>query len=186
MRLSLQVGEVLAPQPKAPPLVLCPAGPRIVRAEVEQEWIGRVAVGQEVTFQDDATSDGPTWTGKVIAVADWMAPRRIEVTQGTVEGSLPADSKEPLGNLHTTLFLNSVRQDGGERDSATGDGASAPLPGIPLPQQSSFSRLTPLPGHSYLAEHDAAVGNHAALTPGMDDQRVDIQLGDFRVVADHG
>jgi multidrug resistance efflux pump len=76
LRLSLQVGELLPQQPKVPPLILCPAGPRIVRAEVEQEWIGRVAVGQEVSFQDDANSDGPTWTGKVTSVADWMAPRR--------------------------------------------------------------------------------------------------------------
>lgn len=76
LRLALQAGELLGPDPKIPPLIFCPASPRIVRAEVEQEWASRVAVGQHATIQDDCTADGPVWTGKVQRLADWMAHRR--------------------------------------------------------------------------------------------------------------
>jgi len=77
LRLSLQVGDLLTAEAKSQPLVFCPSGPRIVRAEVEQEWIDLVKEDQLVTFQDDTSNDkGETWTGKVTRVSDWMAHRR--------------------------------------------------------------------------------------------------------------
>jgi multidrug resistance efflux pump len=77
LRLSVQKGDLLAAEPKTPALIFCPAGPRIVRAEVEQEFAGRVQEGQMATIQDDTSSgNGPTWTGKVTRVGDWMAHRR--------------------------------------------------------------------------------------------------------------
>ncbi len=77
LRLDVRSGDLLAAQPKSPPLIFCPAGPRIVRAEVEQEWADRVQDGQVATIEDDTSNgSGPKWTGKVVRVGDWMAHRR--------------------------------------------------------------------------------------------------------------
>jgi multidrug resistance efflux pump len=77
LRLGVQKGDLLAAEAKSPPLIFCPAGPRIVRAEVEQEWAGRAQLGQLATIHDETGSgNGPTWTGKVVRLGDWMARRR--------------------------------------------------------------------------------------------------------------
>jgi multidrug resistance efflux pump len=77
LRLNLQVGDLLSAEPKSQPLIFCPDGPRIVRAEIEQEWTDRVEKGQRVTFQDDTTNeDGYKWGGEIDRVGDWMAHRR--------------------------------------------------------------------------------------------------------------
>src|SRR5207302_10652371 len=59
MRVLVSKGDWLVAQPQQPTIQLCPLGPRIVRAEVEQEFANRVAVGQTALVQDD-TSAGPT------------------------------------------------------------------------------------------------------------------------------
>jgi multidrug resistance efflux pump len=77
LRLDVRTGDLLAAQPKSPPVIFCPAGPRVVRVEVEQEWAGRVQEGQVASIEDDTSNgDGPKWTGKVVRVGDWMAHRR--------------------------------------------------------------------------------------------------------------
>ena len=77
LRLGVQAGDLLGPEAKSPPVIFCPAGPRIIRAEVEQEWAGRVQDGQVATIEDETSSgNGPTWTGRVVRVSDWMAHRR--------------------------------------------------------------------------------------------------------------
>jgi multidrug resistance efflux pump len=78
LRLDVQAGNVLGPQPKAPSLIFCPANSvRVVRAEVEQEWAGLVRKGQVATIQDESSSgSGTSWKGQVSEVSDWMAPRR--------------------------------------------------------------------------------------------------------------
>jgi len=75
LRLLIAVGDVLSTQPRQPAVQFCPAGPRIVRAEVEQEFASRVAKGQEALIQDDSSA-GPTWRGKVIRLSDWYTHRR--------------------------------------------------------------------------------------------------------------
>jgi multidrug resistance efflux pump len=78
LRLDVHAGDTLGPQPKAPPLIFCPANSsRVVRAEVEQEWAGLVQRDQVATIQDETSSGtGPTWKGKVTGVSEWMASRR--------------------------------------------------------------------------------------------------------------
>ncbi len=77
LRLDVRQGDLLGAQPKSPPLIFCPAGPRIVRAEVEQEWASRVQEGQLASIEDDTGSaEGSKWKGKVVRVGDWMAHRR--------------------------------------------------------------------------------------------------------------
>jgi multidrug resistance efflux pump len=75
LRVLVNRGDVLGPQPARPAILLCPKGPRIVRAEVQQEFAGGVAVGQEVVMHDDSRS-GPTWRGKVRRLSDWYSHRR--------------------------------------------------------------------------------------------------------------
>jgi HlyD family secretion protein len=75
LRLGVSVGEVLGPSPRQPALMFCPDAPRIVRAEVEQEFADHVALGQNASIQDDATATG-SWTGKVTRLSDWYTHRR--------------------------------------------------------------------------------------------------------------
>jgi multidrug resistance efflux pump len=75
LRLGVSVGEILGPTPRHPALMFCPDAPRIVRAEVEQEFADHVATGQAAAIIDDATSEG-SWTGKVVRLSDWYTQRR--------------------------------------------------------------------------------------------------------------
>jgi hypothetical protein len=43
---------------------------------VDQEFVGRVAVGQRAEVRDDAVPAGPSRTGRVARVAEWFAHRR--------------------------------------------------------------------------------------------------------------
>jgi multidrug resistance efflux pump len=72
LRVLVSPGEVLTTQTD---VHFCPKQPRIVRAEVPQEFAGRVAVGQSAILEDDSQA-GQTWTGKVVRVSDWFTQRR--------------------------------------------------------------------------------------------------------------
>jgi multidrug resistance efflux pump len=80
LRVLVHLGEVLNSQPKLPAIQFCPKGPRLIRAEVLQEFAGGVEVGQLATIEDD-TRNGPRWTGKVISVSDWFTQRRSIVME---------------------------------------------------------------------------------------------------------
>jgi multidrug resistance efflux pump len=75
LRVHTCVGETLGAQPKLPALEFCPKAPRIVRAEVLQEWASRVKEGQEAVIEDD-TRAGIRWHGKVKHLSDWYTHRR--------------------------------------------------------------------------------------------------------------
>ena len=75
LRLLIGVGDVLSSQPRQPAIQFCPNGPRIVRAEVEQEFAHRVEKGQVALIQDDSSA-GPSWRGKVVRLSDWYTHRR--------------------------------------------------------------------------------------------------------------
>jgi multidrug resistance efflux pump len=76
LRTLVSVGETLGTTPQQPALWFCPNGPRIIRAEVDQEFATtRMRVGQVATIRDDATGGG-NWKGKVIRVSDWYTQRR--------------------------------------------------------------------------------------------------------------
>jgi multidrug resistance efflux pump len=74
-RLLAAPGDVLSAQSPRPALLFCPDGPRLVRAEVEQEFAGRVTLGQTVQIEDDVIG-GPMWPGKVVRIADSYRQRR--------------------------------------------------------------------------------------------------------------
>jgi HlyD family secretion protein len=75
LRLLVNEGETLGTNPHQPAIYFCPKKPRIVRAEVEQEFASGVALYQNASIQDD-TRSGPTWKGKVVQVSDWFTKRR--------------------------------------------------------------------------------------------------------------
>ena len=78
LRVLTHVGEVLGGNPTAPAIQFCPNGPKIIRAEVLQEWAYRVAPGQEVTIEDD-TFAGATWHGRVQHVSNWFTHKRNQI-----------------------------------------------------------------------------------------------------------
>ncbi len=83
LRLNVQVGESLGPNPRQPAIQFLPTGKQIVRAEVEQEFASKVRVGQAAKVYDDAKSrrDAPLATGKVLSVSNWYSPRRSMVME---------------------------------------------------------------------------------------------------------
>jgi HlyD family secretion protein len=76
LRVYAKVGEPLGPNPRLPALEFLPNLPRIVKAEVMQEWGRYVRVGQEATIEDD-TSTKKDWKGRIKSVSDWYAPKRL-------------------------------------------------------------------------------------------------------------
>jgi multidrug resistance efflux pump len=77
LRVLVSVGQVVGPEAHQPALWFCPKGPRIIRAEVEQEFAGRVQKleNQPVVIKDDATGSGE-WKGRVERIGDWYTQRR--------------------------------------------------------------------------------------------------------------
>jgi multidrug resistance efflux pump len=75
LRIFTSKGELLGGQPRQPAVQFCPSGPRIVRAELEQEFASRVAVGQFARVEDDSNT-GLNWKGKVVRMSDWYTHRR--------------------------------------------------------------------------------------------------------------
>jgi multidrug resistance efflux pump len=76
LRVLVSQGETLGPNPRQPAVQFCLARRRIVRAEVEQEFAGRVKLGQRARIDDYATSTNGPWSGTVRAISDWYTHRR--------------------------------------------------------------------------------------------------------------
>jgi multidrug resistance efflux pump len=75
LRLNVTVGDVLSTTPHQPAIQFCPDAPRIVRAEVEQEFSGAFPVGARVVILDDATTS-ERWKGIVTRTSGWYTHRR--------------------------------------------------------------------------------------------------------------
>ncbi|HTK74350.1 MAG TPA: biotin/lipoyl-binding protein [Gemmataceae bacterium] len=75
LRVLVGPGDVVGAQAKQPAVIFCPAGRRIVRAEVEQEFARSVAIGQAASIRDDSNGEGG-WSGRVVRISDWYTQRR--------------------------------------------------------------------------------------------------------------
>jgi multidrug resistance efflux pump len=75
LRIQATPGEVVGGPAGPAPFQFCPDRPLIVRAEVEQEFVHRVAVGQRAKVEDEASA-GAGWPGRVVRIAGWYAARR--------------------------------------------------------------------------------------------------------------
>ncbi len=104
LRRMVNVGEVLGQSPNRPAIEFCPSGERIVRAEVEQEFAGKLFIGQKAEITDDITGAGD-WKGEVIRISDWFTQRRAvllepmqynDVRTLEVILRLQPDAKNPL------------------------------------------------------------------------------------------
>jgi multidrug resistance efflux pump len=75
LRIMVSPGDLVSGQPGKPMVLFCPNESRLIRAEVEQEFAGRLAVDQLVTAEDDA-GQGGVWHGRILRIADWYTQRR--------------------------------------------------------------------------------------------------------------
>jgi HlyD family secretion protein len=75
LRVLAAPATVLSGQPNQAALVFCPNEPRLIRAEVEQEFAEQVQEGQLAEVEDDIRTGNPC-NGHVIRVSDWYAQRR--------------------------------------------------------------------------------------------------------------
>jgi multidrug resistance efflux pump len=88
LRFNTRVGEALAPAAgQAPAIEFCSNAPRVIRAEVIQEWEYKVQVGQEVDIEDDSYS-GPKWQGKVKSLSPWIAKKRTRILEPFVQNDV--------------------------------------------------------------------------------------------------
>jgi HlyD family secretion protein len=76
LRVQTTVGEAVMPGAMQAPIIFRPEGPLVVRAEVEQEFLGRVKPRMKATLRDDVRVDSPTWTGRVHSLGNWVARKR--------------------------------------------------------------------------------------------------------------
>lgn len=79
LQILIGPGNVAAADPRQPAVMFCPSSPRLVRAEIEQEFAGRIGVGQTVTVEDEY-GRGAAQTGKVTRVAEWYARPRSQAS----------------------------------------------------------------------------------------------------------
>jgi len=75
LRILISKGETLGANPRQPAIQFAAAKPPLVRAELEQEFVGRVRPNQNVLVQDYVTGLECA-RGKVERLALWYAPRR--------------------------------------------------------------------------------------------------------------
>lgn len=72
--ISVGAGDILAGNLAQPVVRFAPDEPPLIRAEVDQEFAGRVQVGQTALIRDD-THAGASWRGKVQRIAGWYKQR---------------------------------------------------------------------------------------------------------------
>jgi multidrug resistance efflux pump len=75
LRMQVTAGDAL-PNPRQAPLLYCSNTPRIVRAEIEQEFAPKIYVGQPARIKDYIAEDQGEWKGKVESISDWYTHRR--------------------------------------------------------------------------------------------------------------
>lgn len=75
LRILVNVGQVLGSNPRQPAIQFAAQRPLLVRAEVEQEFVGHVRKDQAVVIEDHVTGQECA-RGKVVSLARWFAPRR--------------------------------------------------------------------------------------------------------------
>ncbi|HTU91198.1 MAG TPA: HlyD family efflux transporter periplasmic adaptor subunit [Gemmataceae bacterium] len=79
--ISVGAGDIATGNPPisgvgvSPVVRFAPDEPPLVRAEVDQEFVDRIQVGQTALIRDD-THSGASWRGKVQRVAGWFQQRR--------------------------------------------------------------------------------------------------------------
>jgi multidrug resistance efflux pump len=76
LRIRARSGELVVPGFQEPLIEYCPDSPRIVRAEISQEFAQAARVGQVCKITDDSRNNSGSWTGHIQRIGDWYSPRR--------------------------------------------------------------------------------------------------------------
>lgn len=105
LRVIPGVGQMLGADQRQPALWFCPDRPRIVRCEIEQEFVDRVKSGMKADIFDEIGVE-PIASGVVKRTADWVAPRRTtfdltfeELEVPTVEAIIELDKSRPAPRI---------------------------------------------------------------------------------------
>jgi multidrug resistance efflux pump len=102
-RVSIGPGDVLGIGRRDPAVILVPAGPRIVRAEIEADFahrVGRDKIGKEVTVYDN-TDPKITYKGRVERIGDTFLPKRssadsmVQSDTRVIEALIVVDNANP-------------------------------------------------------------------------------------------
>jgi multidrug resistance efflux pump len=75
LRIQVSSGDGVNGQPGQPAVQFCPDRPRLIRAEVEQEFACLITPGQVANVEDDVP-DGTRWQGRVVRLSAWYTRRR--------------------------------------------------------------------------------------------------------------
>jgi multidrug resistance efflux pump len=89
-RVNFGPGDVIGISTRTPAVILVPAGPRVVRAEIEADFahrVGRDKIGKTVTVYDN-TDPKITYKGKVERIGDTFLPKR-----SSSESLAPSDTR---------------------------------------------------------------------------------------------
>jgi multidrug resistance efflux pump len=102
-RSALYEGMVFGPQMRKEPIVIQPNGKLFIRAEVNQEYANRVALGQKATIVDYSNTS-VTWKGKITKVADHFTPKRNNNSSGV---ELFSSGDDPI--LEVTIEIEDAK-----------------------------------------------------------------------------
>ena len=80
LRINVAVGEIFNPAGPQPAILFIPKRPKLVRAEVEQEFVGLIAKGQSALVKDESDFS-KTWKGQVKRLGQWYSQRRTILQQ---------------------------------------------------------------------------------------------------------
>jgi multidrug resistance efflux pump len=101
VRINVAKGSLISPQMQQAPIVFCPTGTRIIRAEVLPEFASRVQEGMEATIKDESNPK-ISWTGKVLRMSDAFLPKRSTQGGGLISLNGESSSLEAIIELTST------------------------------------------------------------------------------------
>ena len=93
IRTFVSEGSNFGPMTREPAFWFVKTGPRLVRAEVTQEFAGRVKEGQTATIEDE-TDDTQQWKGRITKVGDQFLQKRH--TSGSAVDIFPVNDERVL------------------------------------------------------------------------------------------
>jgi len=103
--VQAQEGDLVAPTSPRPAVWLAPAGVWIVRAEISQEFAGRVQAGLDVQVEDEASA-GLLAKGRIADVSEWFLPRRqFSALPTSINTGLTLEFVVDLPDEHAQLRL---------------------------------------------------------------------------------
>jgi multidrug efflux pump subunit AcrA (membrane-fusion protein) len=110
LRSNVAIGTSFGPQTREPAFLFLPGSTLIVRAEVEQEFITRIAKGAPAIIEDYSNS-GVQWKGRVLEIAPAFLPKRTP-------GQANLDVLNPANDSNVLECIVSVERTAGSPQEA--------------------------------------------------------------------